>query len=45
VVRPGTVDVCVLEPIDTTEWTVDNLNTIVTEVRQLFVDTLEKWPS
>lgn len=45
VVRPGTVDVCALEPIDTSDWTPDNLNTIVTEVRQLFVDTLEKWPS
>lgn len=45
VVRPGTVDVCVLDPIDTADWDVDNLNNIVTEVRQLFVDTLEKWPS
>lgn len=45
VIRPGTVDVCVLEPIDTSDWTVDNLNTIVADMRQLFVDTLEKWPS
>ena len=34
-----------LEPIDTSDWTTDNLNTIVADVRQLFVDTLEKWPS
>ncbi|UUZ60065.1 1-acylglycerol-3-phosphate O-acyltransferase [Nocardioides sp. B-3] len=39
VVRQGTVDVCVLDPIDTSDWTVDNLNTIVADVRQLFVDT------
>lgn len=45
VVRSGTVDICVLEPIDTSDWTTDNLNTIVADVRQLFVDTLEKWPS
>ena len=45
VVRPGTIDVAVLEPIDTSDWTADDLNTIVPGVRQLFVDTLEKWPS
>ena len=45
VVRPGTVDVCVLEPIDTADWNPEDLNTIVPEVRQRFVDTLEKWPS
>ncbi len=45
VVRPGTVDVCVLEPIDTSDWKVKDLNTIVTDVRQLFVDTLEQWPT
>lgn len=45
VIRSGTVDVCVLEPIDTSEWTVENLNNIVADVRQQFVDTLEKWPS
>lgn len=45
VIRPGTVDVAVLEPIDTSSWTPEDLNTIVPDVRQLFVDTLEKWPS
>ena len=45
VVRPGTVDVCVLDPIDTSDWTSDDLNDIVGDVRQLFVDTLERWPA
>lgn len=45
VVRPGTVEVCVLEPIDTSDWTVEGLNDIVSDVRQKFVDTLEKWPA
>jgi putative phosphoserine phosphatase/1-acylglycerol-3-phosphate O-acyltransferase len=45
VIRPGTVDVCVLEPIDTSDWTAADLGRIVGDVRQLFVETLEKWPS
>lgn len=45
VVRPGTVEVCVLEPIDTSDWTVERLNDIVSDVRQKFIDTLEKWPA
>jgi putative phosphoserine phosphatase/1-acylglycerol-3-phosphate O-acyltransferase len=42
--RPGTVDVAVLPPIPTTRWRVKDLDRHVTEVRQMFVDTLEKWP-
>ena len=34
-----------LEPIDTSDWTVERLNDIVSDVRQKFVDTLEKWPA
>lgn len=45
VIRPGTVDVAVLDPIDTSEWHLGNLDEIVAGVRQLFVDTLQKWPS
>ena len=45
VVRPGTVEVCVLEPIDTTDWSVGDLNEIVSDVRQRFIDTLDAWPS
>ena len=44
-VQSGTVEVAVLDPIPTDDWTVDNLNRHVDEVRNLFVATLEKWPS
>jgi putative phosphoserine phosphatase / 1-acylglycerol-3-phosphate O-acyltransferase len=44
VIRPGTVDVAVLEPIATDGWTVEELEKHVAEVRQLFIDTLENWP-
>lgn len=43
-VHSGTVDVCVLDPISTDDWKVEDLNRITGEVRQLFADTLEKWP-
>ena len=43
--RPGVVDICVLPPVDTTRWTRETLDQHVTEVRQLFVDTLANWPS
>jgi putative phosphoserine phosphatase/1-acylglycerol-3-phosphate O-acyltransferase len=45
VMRPGTVDVHVLEPIDVSDWTVDTLSERVAGVRELFVRTLEDWPS
>ena len=44
VVNPGTVEVCVLDPIPTDDWTVETLDQRVAEVRQLFADTLDKWP-
>jgi putative phosphoserine phosphatase/1-acylglycerol-3-phosphate O-acyltransferase len=40
----GTVDVAVLEPIPTHDWTLDDLDKRVAEVRQLYVDTLDDWP-
>lgn len=43
-VHPGTIDVAVLEPIDVSGWSVENLDVPVTEVRRRFVDTLEHWP-
>jgi putative phosphoserine phosphatase/1-acylglycerol-3-phosphate O-acyltransferase len=43
-VRPGQVDVAVLEPIPTDDWTVEELGERVDEVRGLFADTLEHWP-
>lgn len=44
IVNPGTVDVHVLDPIPTDDWTADTLDERIAEVRQLFVDTLEDWP-
>jgi putative phosphoserine phosphatase / 1-acylglycerol-3-phosphate O-acyltransferase len=44
-VRPGQVDVAVLEPIPTDEWTVEELSDRVDEVRALFEETLESWPT
>ena len=38
--RPGTVEVEVLEPIDTSKWTVDNLDRHVIEVRNLYLKAL-----
>jgi hypothetical protein len=44
IINPGTVDVAVLEPIPTDDWTVNGLEARVAEVRQKFVDTLDDWP-
>ena len=44
IVNPGTLDVCVLDPVDTASWTPQSLDEHVAQVRQLFVDTLENWP-
>ena len=42
--RPGTVNVCVLPPIDVTTWKVDDLDRHVADVRALFQRTLDDWP-
>jgi len=44
VVNPGTVDVAVLDPVDTTDWTVDDLDRRIAEVRQRVAETLADWP-
>jgi putative phosphoserine phosphatase/1-acylglycerol-3-phosphate O-acyltransferase len=44
-IRKGTVDVAVLDPIETRGWQVDELDERVAEVRQLYLDTLESWPA
>jgi putative phosphoserine phosphatase/1-acylglycerol-3-phosphate O-acyltransferase len=44
VINPGTVDVAVLDPVPTDDWTAATVDRHVADVRQLFVDTLEKWP-
>jgi putative phosphoserine phosphatase/1-acylglycerol-3-phosphate O-acyltransferase len=42
--NPGTVDVAVFPPISVADWTVETLSDRITEVRQLYVDTLANWP-
>ena len=39
--RPGTVQVCVLPPIDVTAWKIENLDRNVADVRALFQRTLD----
>jgi putative phosphoserine phosphatase/1-acylglycerol-3-phosphate O-acyltransferase len=43
--RSGTVQVAVLPPVPTSDWTVETLNEHVAQVRQQFVDTLAAWPA
>src|SRR6185503_1216920 len=43
-IRPGTVHVVVLPPIETSGWRVETLNQHVGDVRDLFVRTLDAWP-
>jgi putative phosphoserine phosphatase/1-acylglycerol-3-phosphate O-acyltransferase len=43
--RPGTVQVAVLPPVPTANWSVKDLNEHVAAVRQMFVDTLADWPA
>ena len=45
VMRSGTVDVHVHEPISVADWTLDTLDERIGEVRALFVRTLEDWPT
>ena len=42
--RPGIVDICVLPPIPTSDWTTDTLNQHVKDIHKQYVDTLENWP-
>ena len=41
---PGKVDVAVFPPIPTDDWTTENLDERIAEVRQLYLDTLKDWP-
>lgn len=45
VIHSGEVDVAVLEPVSTEGWTKENLDEKIAEVRQMYLDTLEDWPS
>jgi putative phosphoserine phosphatase/1-acylglycerol-3-phosphate O-acyltransferase len=43
-IRKGTVDVAVLEPVPTEGWKVVELDERIAEVRQRYLDTLADWP-
>jgi putative phosphoserine phosphatase/1-acylglycerol-3-phosphate O-acyltransferase len=45
VIHSGTVDVAVLPPVPTEDWTKDDLDERIDEVRQMYLDTLADWPS
>ncbi len=42
--RPGTIDVTVLPPISTNDWSLDDLEERIEAVRDLYVATMEDWP-
>jgi putative phosphoserine phosphatase/1-acylglycerol-3-phosphate O-acyltransferase len=42
--NPGTVDVVVYPPIPVDDWTHENLQERIDEIRQLYLDTLAEWP-
>ena len=42
--HPGTVDIVVYPPLSLDDWTLDNLNEKIAQVRQLYLDTLADWP-
>jgi putative phosphoserine phosphatase/1-acylglycerol-3-phosphate O-acyltransferase len=44
VIRPGTIDVVVKPPVDTSAWRVKTIADHVDEVREIFVETLANWP-
>ena len=43
-IRPGTIDVHVLEPVSVADWTPETMTERIEEVRQRFADTLRDWP-
>lgn len=42
--RSGTVDIAVLPPVHTVDWTEKNTGQKAEAVRQMFIDTLKDWP-
>jgi putative phosphoserine phosphatase/1-acylglycerol-3-phosphate O-acyltransferase len=44
-IRKGTIDVAVLEPVSTKSWKVRELDERIAEVRRRYLDTLASWPS
>jgi len=45
IAQSGTIDVIVHPPIPTDGWTREDLDAAVANVQQLYVDTLEDWPT
>ncbi|MET0904223.1 MAG: HAD-IB family hydrolase [Acidimicrobiales bacterium] len=45
IIRPGTIDVAVLPPVDVSGWTSDGVDARIEEVRQMYASTLAEWPS
>ncbi len=43
-IKPGTVEVRVLPPVDTSSWTAETMGEHADEVRQMFVKALADWP-
>ncbi|MHC1563609.1 HAD-IB family hydrolase [Actinomycetospora sp. C-140] len=43
-IQPGTVDVAVLPPVDTRDWSLDSVRQHADDVRKLFEHTLDVWP-
>jgi len=43
--RPGTIEACVLPPIDTGAWRASTVGEHADAVRDMFVETLGSWPS
>lgn len=43
--RGGVVEICVLDPIDVSDWRDDTMEEHIAAVRQQFIDTLENWPA
>ena len=45
VVHPGVVDVAVLPPVDTRDWELADLDEHITQVRDMYLQTLSDWPT
>src|SRR6476659_7659258 len=43
--NPGTVDVAVLPPVSTADWTVQNLQERIEQIRMAYVHLLAEWPA
>lgn len=43
-IRPGTVEVMVLPPVDTSSWQAEDIGAHAEEVRQMYVTALADWP-